>query len=293
MRVRSQGALGVQQPVCPLRSQTCGVDRWTRNAIHSHVLRGSLGPRYCSGSGCNYDFEHVWSSTSCPACSSTSSAFYTQWGFSQVAVKDGGARTPAECVESTELAFTRCCADTCSGTDPQGDYDALVAIRNGVTKTGAGGCPSLTDELGTWPEALPGASSAIKCPGSATDSIFRLCSAAGRWQDVQTVDTSACQAPTACDVCDCYDCGSNGRGCGAAVGLQTSSRGLEHFVDCAHKSLVVLPVNFPSNTSRIDLQGNTMVQRYSPNTFLGATRVWRICALPRPRIPVSSHPRIY
>eukprot|EP00037_Helgoeca_nana_P030463 m.376491 g.376491 ORF g.376491 m.376491 type:complete len:1539 (-) comp28194_c0_seq1:146-4762(-) len=246
----------------------------------------AVGARLCTlpelqadethGSGCNYDFEHVWSSTSCPACSSTSSAFYTQWGFSQVAVKDGGARTPAECVESTELAFTRCCADTCSGTDPQGDYDALVAIRNGVTKTGAGGCPSLTDELGTWPEALPGASSAIKCPGSATDSIFRLCSAAGRWQDVQTVDTSACQAPTACDVCDCYDCGSNGRGCGAAVGLQTSSRGLEHFVDCAHKSLVVLPVNFPSNTSRIDLQGNTMVQRYSPNTFLGATRVWRI-----------------
>mmetsp|Transcript_7547 Transcript_7547/g.19452 ORF Transcript_7547/g.19452 Transcript_7547/m.19452 type:complete len:1532 (-) Transcript_7547:376-4971(-) len=228
------------------------------------------------GSGCNYDFEHIWSSTSCPSCSENSASFYTQWGYSAVA-ENRGVRTPAECVESTSLAFARCCADTCPGTDPEGDYQALLNIVQGTTKTGSGGCPNITDELGSWPDTLPGGVATKSCPGRPDVSMSRSCSAGGVWQSTNDIATTQCPAPNACDVCSCYDCGgSTGQPCGAAVGLQTSSRGVEHFVDCAHKFLVVVPVNFPFNTSRIDLQGNSMIRRFQADSFANCVNVWRI-----------------
>lgn len=136
----------------------------------------------------------------------------------------------------------------------------------------------MTDDLGLWAEAPSDSIANRTCPGSDIDFIFRRCHANGSWAPVDDADTSACAAPVACDVCQCYNCGGDGeRLCGAAVGLQTGSRDHEFFADCSHAYLIVGPRAFPPNTTRIDLQGNTMLQRFDSDAFAGASQVYRIC----------------
>jgi len=229
------------------------------------------------GSGCNYDYQHIWSSTPCEICPTTAAAYFTQWGYSAVA-RDGTVRTPPQCNAATRLAFARCCADSCPGFDPEAEYNRIASIIRGETRSPTGGCASLTDDLGYWPETNASATATRFCPGSTVDVITRPCLANGTWLHKDLVDTSACRAPRACDVCNCYPCGGNGqRLCGAAaVGIQTSTRSNEFFADCAHKFLVVAPRDYPTRTTRIDLQGNTMLRMFEPDSFNNCINVWQI-----------------
>jgi hypothetical protein len=156
-------------------------------------------------------------------------------------------------------------------------YEAIASVINGTTKSATGGCAALSDDLGEWADTPAGTIATHFCPGT-TEQFSRACHTNGTWESFALVDTSTCTAPTACDVCNCYNCGGfNQRLCGAAVGLQTSTRGSEFFADCAHANLIVAPRDYPLNTTRIDLQGNTMLRSFDSDAFATASNVWRIC----------------
>eukprot|EP00041_Stephanoeca_diplocostata_P030623 m.932583 g.932583 ORF g.932583 m.932583 type:complete len:1575 (+) comp23791_c0_seq1:275-4999(+) len=217
------------------------------------------------GSGCNYDYNQIWSSTSCESCSGSLS-YLVDWGYSLAGGATAESPNDPVCRVASDKAYARCCATACNATRAMAEFNALAPdeIVNG-------GCNAISDTSGNWPATGVGSTARIPCPGTG-GSIVRMCTASG-WAN--NVDTSSCGAPTACGatgVCECRAC-TFANPCGAVVGVQIAAGDSEYFVDCAHKQLVVAPVGFPAHTTKIDLQGNAHLRTFSPSTFAGLSNV--------------------
>eukprot|EP00040_Diaphanoeca_grandis_P037702 m.248252 g.248252 ORF g.248252 m.248252 type:complete len:249 (-) comp33863_c3_seq14:4570-5316(-) len=117
----------------------------------------SQGARLCTGaelvadethgSGCNYDYQQIWSSDKCNSCPNENSdvegllSYQVEFGYSAVSDLGGSGH---ECRAATNLAYTRCCADAC---DPVATRAAFILATQNVTSTG---CPALEDTMGSW-----------------------------------------------------------------------------------------------------------------------------------------------
>lgn len=139
----------------------------------------------------------------------------------------------------------------------------------------------MSDELGSFPQTQNGSVYTHPCPGTNASLDFgqfhRLCQANGTWMPVDLVDVSNCTAPAVCAACECYECGGPGqRVCGAAVGIQEVAQN-EFMVNCAHKKLIVAPRGYPESTTRVDLQGNTLMYTIADDVFASAPRIRQVC----------------
>ena len=159
-------------------------------------------------------------------------------------------------------------AASCDAAAAEVRYDAARAAATG---SNSGYCDPVNDTTGTWGRTEVGLSASTSCPGSAGGRLHRSCTETG-WAPEDQVITRFCGPPSACDVCECYDCGTGSPGnrpCGGAVGEVSASTDIDHFVDCSNRKLVVAPeTTFPARMTRLFIPGNPWLSEL-PETMLG------------------------
>ena len=223
------------------------------------------------GSGCNYDYRLIWSSTPCNTCGSGSgtagASHVVEWGYSKYLDEAAFNRVAPECRSSTDLAFVRCCADACDAATANAVY--AEAFGNATTPRG-NQCLDTSGPAGVWPATSVDSTAVISCPGTSTGTMSRQCSMAG-WVDEREIDRTSCTAPDACDVCKCSGCGGDtGIPCGGSVGLANAESDAEFFVDCSVRQLVVAPSALPSNTTKLNMAGNPWLTAWPASMFSSA-----------------------
>ena len=171
-------------------------------------------------------------------------------------------------------------ADSCNPAAAEGRYDAAEAA---ATASNQGYCDPVDDSTGTWNSTSVGDTAYIDCPGQAGGHrLSRRCTAAG-WEQEHEVNIAACLSPEACEVCECYDCGTgspNNRPCGGAVGAVSASTEIDHFVDCSNRKLVVAPhTTFPPRMTRLFIPGNPWLKDLPESMFGNANQLSRHDAL--------------
>ena len=204
------------------------------------------------GSGCNYDFNWMWTATKCElSCNSDAAnadavdstkrnteGYQVLLGFSGSAPQ--GLHNQSRCLSPIEaqFSFVRCCADSC---DIEGATNAVAADE-------------LTDVA--TPVFIP------NIPARATDPTLTMACGTGD-TDEEVAATASIRTNRSEDVsvtlgkCTCTEgrtveeCGN----LGAAVGIQLATLGFCHVVNCGSVGLTSLPV-FPATTTKLDLQNN-------------------------------------
>lgn len=220
--------------------------------------------------GCNYDYQLIWSDTPCNACGDSRSnesaaSWLVEWGYSKYREQTSSTSYEPECLASTELAYTRCCADSCDATAAIASF--LAAYNTANADATDDSCMETASSSGTWPRTTVGQTATIPCPGGTdTRSMVRLCGGDGSgWVHESLVDSSNCLAPDTCAVCSCHHCGASG--CGASVGAATGDSEQEYLVDCSVRQLQVAPTGFPANATKLNIAGNLWLKTW-PSSML-------------------------
>eukprot|EP00912_Choanoflagellata_sp_UC4_P001709 UC4_evm1s1092 len=248
----------------------------------------NIGGRLCTaeeiqndethGSGCNYDYELVWSSTPCQFSigvpgylinSGWSGALTTE---AKNPTKVPNYKRDPTCANSlAKAAVARCCADSCRDALP---LEGPRANENQAQNQGVGqSCPSLIDRSGNWSETNSGQTAKYPCLGFPNFFVRRKCKN-GQWEDPDGSECRKAGRPNACgdrngDVIDgvCSCC--QGERCQSAatgyVARDNSGQGVT--VECRGiVGLFVMP-EFPPEATKISVISNPYISEMPANAF--------------------------
>ena len=239
-----------------------------------HVLSCQAGSRLCTadevlnndahGSGCNYDFNWMWTSSKCElSCnagasmsedaiasstnstsstsSNTASSTSNTEGY-QVLLGFSGSAPPglhnhSRCLSPIEakFSFVRCCADSCNVTNA---LDAVAVDELTDVNT-----PVFIPNI---PARITGPDVSAACGNGDTDEEIAATALKNSSNVSVTYGKCTCTEGRSLEACSKL---------GAAVGIQLAALGFCHVVDCGSAGLTTLPV-FPPTTTKLDIQNN-------------------------------------